>query len=249
MSESRLIRSRGRRLSRRAMFVLGAHLGLGAAGLALVGCGGDDDAEPAVAQEPAPAPEPQPEPQPAPEPEPAEEPATEPEPANVVIKRVMLEGAEGVVVLANIGGRRQSLEGWFLCQFPTYWPLPAVEIGSGEQIEIFTAAGENTDSTLFAGRGFGDLNGGQGEVGLFVDGQFGSADSIRSYVAWGDDSTRTQVARDAGIWGDNLTAADGDEIIYRGSGTGSEAYAVASAGAAAPETSDDDGAGRGPIYP
>ena len=59
MSEHSVNRVRDRRLTRRRMLTLSATFGLGAAGLALVGCGDDDDSEPAAAQTPAATDEPQ----------------------------------------------------------------------------------------------------------------------------------------------------------------------------------------------
>ena len=184
-----------------------------------------------VIQEPPPEPEPQAEPPPEepmdlPE-EPPEAPSEPAAPAFVMITAVALGGAAGSVTLTNFGGEPQNLEGWFLCQFPDYSPFPAVELGPGERIEISAASGADTAFRLFSNQAYGALDGGQGEVALYSDGQFADPGSIRSYVAWGGDSQRTQVARDAGIWGaDNLTANAGDIIARTGGGIGADGYQV-----------------------
>ena len=133
-------------------------------------------AEEPVIQEPPPEPEPQAEPPPEepmdlPE-EPPEAPAEPAAPAFVVITAVALGGAAGSVTLTNFGGEPQNLEGWFLCQFPDYWPFPAVELGPGERIDISAVSGADTAFRLFSNQAYGALDGGQGEVALYSDGQF-----------------------------------------------------------------------------
>ena len=64
-------------------------------------------------------------------------------------------------------------------------------------------------------------------MALYSDGQFADPGSIAVTSPGAADSQRTQVARDAGIWGaDNLTANAGDIIARTGGGIGADGYQV-----------------------
>ncbi len=104
-----------KQLTRRALLGAGAKAGVGAVGLALVGCGGDDEA-PAVAEAPAPEPAaPAPEaaaPEPAaPEPAAPEAPAAPPEPEPVEATPAVLSGEEEPEAGAVGPGLRMAPEG------------------------------------------------------------------------------------------------------------------------------------------
>ena len=184
------------------------------------------------------------------------------EAGKVVISRVALDGPDGAVVVQNLSPESVQIGGWFLCQFPNYWPIPAKSLEPREELTLSAAAGENTDDTFFAAGTFGTLNAGGGEVGLYRDQQFGSASSMVAYVGWNGGGGRLGVAQDAGLWGNgDLTPSDGDTLAYAGEGSGADAYSVSSGGSASsvgtgdPEVStagaadgeDDDGY-AGPGY-
>ena len=134
---------------------------------------------------------------------------------------VLLNGSDGPV----------DLDGWFICQRPSYWPLPAVTLDPAQRITIRTASGEDTDEMLFAGGRFGQLSGGGGEVALYRDSAFDNPGSIVGYVAWNSGGARQEVAQAAGIWGGrNVLAGEGDVIAFTGAGTGADAYEVEARG-------------------
>lgn len=249
MSERSWSRLDQRRLTRRAMLGWSARLGVGAAGLALVGCGDDDDddeaAQPAAAAPAQPEPQAEPEAQAQAEPEPqaepaeqaemeaevAEEPEEEPAltgpPPTIVVEEIVLAGLDGTVTLANVSADPINLEGWFVCRRPAYWPLPAIELAAGESIVLHAGDGENTERDFFAQRGFNAL-GSSGELGIYRDFNFDSADSMVAYVSWGGGGGRKSVAQAAGLWGEeNLAAEAGDVIRRTGDGLGLPAYSVA----------------------
>ena len=144
-----------------------------------------------------------------------------------IIERVVLGGGDATVVLFNSGDAPVSLDGWFLCNFPDYWRVPAVELAPGARLTVHAGAGADSGGELFAGGGYGSLGGGNGEIGLYSSSDFGSADAIVSYVGWGSAKARLGVARSAGIWGDaTLEAGDGATIAFSGGPPAAEAYAV-----------------------
>lgn len=240
------------RLTRRAMLTWSARMGVGAAGIALVGCGGDDDDDDAPAaaateeaeqaeqaEEQAQA-EAEPEEQAVEEEEedePAEEDEPEPEPAGpeppVLIEVVALGGDAGAVVLRNVTDAPVDLSGWFLCQFPNYWGLPPLVLPSGETVTAHVGAGEGTDTDLFSNGTFGTL-GASGEMALYSSGAFDDAEAMVSYVGWGGGGMRKGVAQAAGVWGNpNLDAAQGDALVRTGEGHNADAFSVEAGGAAA----------------
>ena len=239
-----------RRLTRRALLSRSARLGLGAAGLALVGCGGgDDDEEERSAATTAPAPveeepaavtqaEPEQEQEQEPEPAPAPEPEPQPQPeaegmmaAEVIIESLRLDGLDGAVTLRNMSPDPVDLSGWWFCQRPNYWPFPDIVLQPGQRLLINAGPGDNTADTFFGNGAFGSLSGSGGELALYRSGGFSNSDEIVSFVAWnfGGDG-RGSVARGAGIWGeDTVPATAGDTISYVGDvgdGSGADAYAV-----------------------
>jgi hypothetical protein len=236
-----------RRLSRRMMLNWSARFGVGAAGLALVGCGGDDDDDEAPAAaaaqaEPAapPAPDAEPEPDAAPEPDTTPEPdaAPEPEPVapelSIVIDEIALAGADGTVTLINASDDAIDVGGWFMCQRPSYARLPdGTTIGAGERLTVHANAGDNAATDVFVGGGMG-LLGGSGEMAIYSDGSFDSAASMVAYVGWGGGGGRQGLAQVADLWGDtNLDVAAGDLIFWAGDTIGVDNYGHVVGGAAA----------------
>ena len=256
MSEPERMPFAARRLSRRAALLLGGQAGLAAIGLVLVGCDGDDDDD---GEEPAPTPTPAATPPPPEEeatasPEvaatppvdaaPTEEPAPAPAPAEaaahaikggMVIEEVAIADANSTVTLFNTGDSPVNLDGWYICQFPNYWPVPALTVAAGGRIVVHMSQGENTETDLFANRAFSTLKEDKGEVGLYASGQFDSPDAMRGYVDWNAEGHRAPTARAAGLWGDTfLTATLGSVIRWNGAGSGADSYTVEGSSAASP---------------
>ncbi len=107
-------------------------------------------------------------------------------------------GGVGSVTLTNLGSEPVSLDGMWLCNRPQYLAL------SGE-----LAAGESTD---IPAADLPPLNADGGDLGLYTDADFGNADAIVDYVAWGGGGGRLSTAVEAGIW------PDGDAVAGGGAG-------------------------------
>lgn len=122
-------------------------------------------------------------------------------PATFAISRVVF-GSEGYVAVTNVGGTAGNLDGWQLCQRPGYFRIGSIDVAPGETVRFTSGPVEGlTGQVVDAGGRFGQLSAGGGEIGLYVDNNFGSASSIRSYVEWGSsDHGRSSVAVEAGIW-------------------------------------------------
>jgi hypothetical protein len=213
--------------------------------LFLVGCGDDDDptatATVAATDDPTSEPtdeptaaateEPTEEPTEAPTDEPTADPTDEPNPSavpsKVVVQAVTLTGDDGSIVLRNLSDAAVTMEGWFICQRPSYWPIPTTTVEPGAEVTLHAGAGTDDASNLFADGGFGSLSGGSGEVGLYDSSSFGSSDSIVSFVAWNGSSGRTSEAQGAGIWGsDSVEAGDGDTIFFVGPAEDASGYSL-----------------------
>lgn len=136
--------------------------------------------------------------------------ATPSDEAEFAISRVVF-GDDGYVSITNVGGAAGNLEGWQLCQRPAYYAIGSVEVAPGETVhftigDASSLAGQVIDS----GGRFGSFGADSGEIGLYVDGSFGSPSSIRSYVEWGEsDHGRSSVAVEAGIWDGRFVASSG----------------------------------------
>lgn len=174
MDLDRLEGLRGRRLSRRTLLRGGAFGIAGLAAAAVVSCGDDDDDDDDNGATPTPTPTATPTPTPIPS-------ATATQPpagggggiaaGGVIIEELALAGGDATVVLFNTGDTEQALDGWFLCQFPTYWPLPSMTLAPGGRVTVNAGSGDDTADELFAGGGFGSLSGsGAGEVALYSGG-------------------------------------------------------------------------------
>ena len=133
--------------------------------------------------------------------------------ANLVISEIDLVANK--VEIVNTGASSVDMAGYQWCNFwtgsPRYTGVAAAQI----------VASESTVTTLVLPAGavvtFGlastkitDL---QGELGLYINGSFGTSSSMVDYVAWGAAAAgRDSVAAAKGIWADNsfvtVTAAD-----------------------------------------
>jgi hypothetical protein len=158
----------------------------------------------------------------------------------VVISEVTLSDADdtGSITIQNSGDIAIDVSGWFVCNFPAYWPIPdGTSLEAGASLQIHAGAGENGASAIFAAGGFGAVTGGSaGEVALYRDNSFASEESIVAYVGWDGGGQRKAVAQGAGLWGeDDVTTAAEDTIEWLGTGTDASAYAIAAQGDPEPE--------------
>ena len=124
--------------------------------------------------------------------------------ARFVLTSVSL-GDGGMVVITNIGDTAGNLAGHFLCQRPSYFGIPDVEVPPGQFVAISTGGSgflPPPDAIIIdVIATIGTLSPGDGEVALYKSGNFGSSSDILSYVEWGSSGHgRSSVAVDAGIW-------------------------------------------------
>ena len=148
-------------------------------------------------------------------------------PSKIVIQSVTLTGDDGTVVLRNLSAAAITIDGWFICQRPNYWPIPATTIEPGGELTLHVAVGTDDDTNFFASGGFASLAGRSGEIALYDSSNFGSADSIVAYVSWNGSSGRKSTAQEAGVWGaDDLAASDGDTLVFVGPSEDASGYAL-----------------------
>lgn len=116
-------------------------------------------------------------------------------------------GDLGQVVVQNVGSEAGSLAGFWLCQRPSYYEFPDVELAPG------ASAAVSVGGDLFAPppgaiaiegvADIGPFDPTDGEVGLYLDDTFGNPDAIVSYVEWGRSGHgRSETAVSAQIWPD-----------------------------------------------
>jgi len=147
----------------------------------------------------------------------------------VAISGVTLNGDTATVTVTNNSDSSVNVDGWFVCNFPAYWPMPAVDIAAGATLTFHAGEGADTATDYFAGGGFGALSGsGPGEVALYSSNSFSSAEAIQSYVGWNGGKNRKGLAQEAGIWGeDDVTAEYSASLSNTFDGTGASAWVVA----------------------
>jgi hypothetical protein len=126
------------------------------------------------------------------------------------------------VELKNTGNMSVDVSTMILCNFPDYSGLDELTIESGSLLlgpgELLVVSGHPFDTA-------------DGELGLYVDNNFGSAASIRDYMEYGTSGhARASVAMAAGIWtmGDFVPYPNFEgSIQYNGSGNSSASWFVA----------------------
>lgn len=110
------------------------------------------------------------------------------------------------MIIANRGDGAGSTEGYFLCRFPNYYELPAVELLPGEKLAIPLGTEDIPEligvvAVADVRNPLGPISARDDELGLYSSSQFGSDDAIVDYVEWGSTGhTRSNVAIAAGIW-------------------------------------------------
>ncbi len=114
-------------------------------------------------------------------------------------------GVLGQVVVQNVGDEPGSLAGHWLCQRPSYYEFPDVELQPGESAAV-SVGGDifvpPPGAIAIEGvAAIGPFDPGNGEVGLYLGNAFSNSDAILSYVEWGSSGHgRSEVAVGAGIW-------------------------------------------------
>ena len=143
---------------------------------------------------------------------------------------VGLGAAEQYVVIQNIGDASGNLQGFAICQAPTYHSFVDIEVAPGELVfvslggdlpELASVAKETVIASI------GSISVDDGEIGLYSESRkFGNSDAIIDYVEWGDSGhTRSVVAIGAGIWnsGDFVVTTSDTNILIVTDASGSGA--------------------------
>lgn len=124
------------------------------------------------------------------------------------IDEVVFAG-EPYLIIANRGTGRGSTAGHWICQFPSYYELPAVDLQPGERLAVPLGEGEAPQlvgivATVDVTTPLGSIASHDGEIGLYSSNAFNSAEAIVDYVEWGfPDHARAEVAIAAQIWTQN----------------------------------------------
>ena len=128
--------------------------------------------------------------------------------ANFVLWNISL-GPLSQVIVQNIGDGPGSLAGYWLCQRPSYYAFPDVELQPGELAAVAVTGRDEIfgpPSFAIAIEGIADIgtfDPTSGEVGLYLGNDFDNPDAIVSYVEWGSSGHgRSQTAVSAQIWPD-----------------------------------------------
>ncbi|MDX1691621.1 MAG: hypothetical protein R3290_11425 [Acidimicrobiia bacterium] len=118
----------------------------------------------------------------------------------------------GWVEITNTGDAPASLDGWWMCNRPSYFELPAVTLAPGESLLVSgtdeaaiadAVAAREPVATAAAAGSLGSITAGDGEIGLYTSSSFGDPTAIVAYVEWGSSGHgRSGTAVEAGIWTD-----------------------------------------------
>lgn len=120
--------------------------------------------------------------------------------AELIISEIDL--ANNKVEILNSGPGTENLTGYFLCNrlngnpfYPQITTL-LIDVPNSSTSTLTLAAGQWVTLQMTASF----IPDGSGEVGLYVNGSFDSASSMRDYVGWGANGFRDDVAAAKGIW-------------------------------------------------
>lgn len=122
------------------------------------------------------------------------------------------------MAVQNVGPGPGSLDGLWLCQFPDYAALPAIEVGPGQTVAL--AVGGSLPDLL----GVADIvdlrdpidaiRRESGEVALYSTNAFSDPEAMVDYVEWGRPGhERSVVAVAAGIWPEGGFVAVPEETL------------------------------------
>ncbi len=135
--------------------------------------------------------------------------------------------SDGMVELTNVGADTINLTGYQLCNNGSYQELAAADVNCGE---LMLAPGEFVVINL-SDITIDTLD---GEMALYIDGNFGSNQSIVDYVQWGSTMhLRTNIAIGAGIWtaGDAVSSFTApNSLLYDGEGDASTDWSIGMTG-------------------
>lgn len=114
-------------------------------------------------------------------------------------------GDAGRIVIENIGTATGAIDGYWLCQRPGYFEIPAATLAPGERLAVFVGSVEVPEAgfsaTSFAGLALGSFTPDDGEIALYSSNSFSSSAAIVDYVEWGRAGHgRSAVAVEAGLW-------------------------------------------------
>lgn len=126
--------------------------------------------------------------------------------AEIAITEVTF-GADGQVVITNLGSESVNLQGAWLGQGLSFVQFADILLSPGETLVVGVGESLDLDSGVATGGfvGIGDslgvLDPAAGEAALFRHGDFNDPDALLSYVQWGSPEGRhAAVAGTAGVW-------------------------------------------------
>ena len=114
-------------------------------------------------------------------------------------------GAGPMIVITNIGDESGNLGGHWLCQRPSYWEFPSIEVPAGQSVAVSTGGSVFLPPpgalVIETQASVGGLEPEDGEMGFYERRSFDDSTAILSYVEWGKSGHgRSSVAVSAGIW-------------------------------------------------
>lgn len=144
----------------------------------------------------------------------------------VAITEIFL-GDEPRLAITNLEDKTVQLNGWFLCNRPGYFQLPNMSLSPGQRVVVHLGtSGTNTATDIYTGSRLSTPSATADEMALYLNGRFGSEDSIVDYVQWGragQSPSREGVAIRADLWGQNQfvdvsSLTDTDSLYFDGTG-------------------------------
>jgi len=140
-------------------------------------------------------------------------------PTGPTFTEVSLAEGNQVVEITNFSDTAADLTGWFLCSRPNYvqFPRGTTIAPNGILLVHVAATGTNDAGNVFLSnlRPLGQND----EIALYVNGNFSSSSSIRSFVRWGGPGgpTRESFAVAAGLWvaGESAPVPGADQSVAR----------------------------------
>ena len=132
------------------------------------------------------------------------------------IRFVEVNPSTNIVKIKNFGSSTINISTYQLCDFPLYPALNTLTVTNGS-LNLSGGAEVTLDISESI-----TMNTGNGELGLYISGPFGTAANMRDYIQWGSSPhTRENVANTALIWvtGTFISSAVPLPYVYTGNGT------------------------------